>query len=80
MQQWPIVDVTDTQTPQKQAELDSIAEPKEADLAELSATCDIVIDLDEVEIDSFETHRVDETNATVDILVKLGKRRAVLGT
>ncbi|KAH6874552.1 hypothetical protein B0T10DRAFT_610630 [Thelonectria olida] len=46
--------------------------PNEADPAELSATRDIVIDLDEAEIDSFETHRVDQANATVDILVKWG--------
>ncbi|KAH6972596.1 hypothetical protein EDB80DRAFT_900606 [Ilyonectria destructans] len=67
-----LVDTVALPATAKQTELDSIAEPKEADLAELSATRDIVIDLDEVEIDSFETHRVDETNATVDILVKWG--------
>ncbi|KAJ4178765.1 hypothetical protein NW755_012988 [Fusarium falciforme] len=53
----PKEDSIEPQLPQKQPELDSITELQKRHLGE-------------VEIESFEAHRVDEANATVDILVK----------
>jgi hypothetical protein len=62
--------LVDIQTRKRHTELNSVAEPEGGDRTELTTTRDIFIDLDEAEIDSFVTHRVDEVNATVDLLVK----------
>lgn len=66
----PPEDSIDPQTLQKKPEPDSVAELQEDVPAEPSAPCDILADLGEVDIESFENHRVDEANATVDIVVK----------